>query len=185
MILSEQDREVFFSLFLPLLDYVNRRTGAEESLRSIMQSGRNVIVKLRIIAQKLWKDVSYIDDYLALPENEEMPQELREIVFGWKRHIDGDFIFERQLAHGAIFIDSKTQEVYLVKGITDSWRDMIPNLEPPISLEATLIPFKDVIISDGLVMVRGVSFGRHYIDSFREIYRFAKQNGTIKKAFSC
>ncbi len=182
MKLNEQDREVFFSLFLPLLDYVNRRTGAEESLMDIFRSGRNVNGRLRIIAQKLWDDVSYIDDYLALPENEEMPRELREIVLGWKRHIDGDFIFERQLASGAIFIDSKTQAVYLVKGITDSWRDMIPNLTPPIFLEATLIPFKDVIISDGLVMVRGVSFGRHYIDSFREIYRSAKQNVTIQKS---
>lgn len=58
----------------------------------------------------------------------------------------------------------------------------MPELKPPISLEATLLPFKGVIISDGLVMVHRVSFGSQYKNAFQEIYWNARQNGTIQKS---
>lgn len=182
MTLSEQDRKQFFSLFLPLLDYVNKKSGAKQSVRSIIDSGYHTHERMRGIAQKLWADTAVLDEYLALPEKAELPQEDKEIILGWKRHINGSFILERHLARGSIFIDTRAQAVYLVKGITDSWAEMIPELNPPISLEATLLPFKGVIISDGLVMIHRVSFGSHYKNACQEIYWNARQNGTIQKS---
>ena len=181
MKLSEQDRQEFFSLFLPLLDYVNKRDGTRKSLWNYIHDGDNTSEKLRGIAQKLWADTSYIDDYLALPEKESLSQDARDTILGWKRHIDGSFILERHLARGSIFIDIRTQNVYLVKGLTDSWQEMVRDMKPPISIEATLLPFKGVIISDGLVAIHPFSFGREYKNTFQNAFWVARQNHAIIK----
>ena len=61
-----------------------------------------------------------------------------------------------------------------MKGLTQTWGEMIPYLKPPFPIKATLIPFGDCIISDGLVSPQRVSFGPEYRESFKQIsaYRF-------------
>ena len=49
----------------------------------------------------------------------------------------------------------------------------------PILLKATLIPFKDKIISDGLVIHYNVCFGKGYSSEFKDIYMNAKKNKSI------
>lgn len=49
----------------------------------------------------------------------------------------------------------------------------------PIMLNATLIPFKDKIISDGLVIPYSVCFGKGYSSEFKNIYLTAKKNKII------
>lgn len=67
-------------------------------------------------------------------------------------------------------------------GIISSCEEMLRYNSPPVVLDATLIPFKDVIISDGLVSVLPVAFGGGYRSSFKEIYMNAKNKGKIHTA---
>ena len=96
-------------------------------------------------------------------------------------HITGSFILERHLANGSVLIREETNEVYLVKGLTQSWQEMLPNLNPPVRLDTTLLPYKDVIVSDGLVKVSNIRYGNYYKDAFKSIYLAAKQNGILRK----
>ena len=91
---------------------------------------------------------SLIDDYLAQAQ---LSDENRDIVSSWKKHISGKFILERHLKKGSIFISLDDEKVYLVKGLNSTWREMLDGMPPPVLLNATLLPWKDVIISDGLV----------------------------------
>lgn len=88
-------------------------------------------------------------------------------------------MLERHLKKGSVFISIDTEEVYMVNGILSSWEEMFDDRPLPILLQATLIPFKDTIITDGLVTPFDVRFGRGYSSDFKEIYRNAKQNKTI------
>ena len=57
---------------------------------------------------------------------------------------------------------------------------MLYGAPTPVILQATLLPFKNVIITDGLVSVFSIRFGRNYSADFKETYMAANRNGSIK-----
>ena len=178
--LSEQDAIHFMQLYLSVLDYVNFVKGDLQSINDILKHDRKPHEKLQAIAELLWADASLIDIYL-IQAQQEISEEDRAILLHWKEmHITGSFILERHLANGSVLIREETNEVYLVKGLTQSWQEMLPNLKPPISFDATLLPFNDVIVSDGLVKVSNIRYGNSYKDAFKSIYLAAKQNGSLR-----
>ncbi len=103
-----------------------------------------------------------------------MSEENRLIVAGWKRRVADKFILERHLRSGSVFISLRTRDVYLVKGIFSSWEEVLCGFPPPVALDAVLIPFKNVIISDGLVSPYNITFGKNYTSSWKETYMSAK-----------
>ena len=60
---------------------------------------------------------------------------------------------------GTIFISLENEEVYQVSGIISSWEEMFYGAPMPLIIEATFMPFRDVIISDGLVMPYNIFVG--------------------------
>ena len=177
MKLKPEDAELFYELFFPLLDYVNENFHV--TTEKIRFTGEKSIdpPDAYEVANFLWKRAWIIDDYL----NEmELSDERREIVQRWKRCIPGTFILERHLKKGSIFISSCTEDVYLVNGIIDSWDERLHGASTPILLQATLLPFRNVIITDGLVSVSQIRFGSNYSADFKETYMTAKYNGSIK-----
>ncbi|MEE1139518.1 MAG: hypothetical protein U0M02_13665, partial [Acutalibacteraceae bacterium] len=97
----------------------------------------------------------------------------------WRHPVSGRFILERHLAKGSIFIDTESLNVYLVNGLTEPWSEMLADYRPPILLQATLIPFGNCIISDGLVYPQNIIFGSGAGSDFKDFYMNAKQNGKI------
>ena len=117
-----------------------------------------------------------MDGYLA---SAELPPDHREIVAGWNRFVSGEFILERHLKRGSVFISSEDEQVYMVSGIFSSWEETIPRPDLPILLHATLIPFKGRIIYDSIVTCSNVIIGRGYAEIFKDIYLSAKQAKSI------
>ena len=176
MKLKPEDAELFYELFFPLLDYVNENFHITTG--KVRFTGESIDPQDAYeVANFLWKRAGVVGDYL----NEmKLPDERREIIQGWKRCIPGTFILERHLKKGSVFISVSTEDVYLVNGIIDSWDEMLHGLPTPIVLQATLLPFGDVIITDGLVSVSQIRFGRNYSADFKKTYLAAKHNGSIK-----
>ena len=180
MTLDTENAKLFFKLFLPILDYVNLKYHVLENDEKFMEKwslsqGVNVQNALKT-ANKLWSDGTLIDDFLAQAQ---LSDESRNIVSSWKKYISGKFILERHLKKGSIFISLDDEKVYLVKGLNSTWREMLDGMPPPVLLNATLLPWKDVIISDVLVMFTPVYFGKGYSTEFTEIYMNAKHHSTI------
>ena len=69
----------------------------------------------------------------------------------------------------------------MVKGLFSTWAEMLG--ESPVLLEAVLIPFRDSIISDGLVVPYRLYFGKGAREDFKEVYMNAKRNHTIRFSF--
>ena len=180
MTLDTENAKLFFKLFLPILDYVNLKYHVLENDGKFMEKwtlsqGINVQSALKT-ANKLWSDDTLIDEYLAQAQ---LSDENKNIVSSWKKHISGKFILERHLKKGSIFISMNDEKVYLVKGLNSTWSEMLDGMPPPVLLNATLLPWKDVIISDGLVALTPVYFGKGYSTEFKEIYMNAKHNSII------
>ena len=178
MTLSETDAKLFYELWFPLLDYVNEKRKINKKLGKIYGAVRVNPEKVKEIANSLWEKPEIIDSYLV--RENELSEEHRRIISGWKRCVTDDFYLERHLKKGSIFISSK-EDVYQVSGIITSWEDMFWYREPPILMKATLIPFKDVIITDGLVFPYNVVFGSGLRQDLKDTYMIAKKNRKIQR----
>jgi len=179
MTLSEEDATLFYELWLPLLAYVNKRYNVNKNLRRMAQAKSLDPKEVKEVANRLWDNVSVIDDYLS--EQADMPEEHQKIISGWKRCIRGKFIMERHLKKGTIFISMENEKVYQVSGIVSSWEEMFCGAPLPIILEAVLIPFRDVIITDGLVVPYNILIGRTMAGEIKNVYLNAKKAGKVHR----
>lgn len=176
--LSAEDKRTFFRLFIPLLQFTNQKYEINEYLDENLRSGHPYIEDLKEVSDVLWQNTDTIDEFIEANEDRLSAVE-RTLLERWRHPVSGQFIIERHLVKGSIFIESKEGNVYLVKGLTDPWSVMFANRTPPILLDTTLIPFRDCIISDGLTMVQNIYFSTEARNNFKDVYMYAKQNGKI------
>lgn len=177
MTLSNEDGKLFYRLWLPLLDYVNERSKVKKSLRDMAHSMHIDPLDVKAVSNKLLEDLSIIDDYLAL--HPELPEAHKEIIRSWKHSFSGKFLMDRHLKKGTIFTSFEDEKVYLVLGIISEYDEMFEDYPMPLIVDATLMPFKDVIITDGLIVPYNVILGSNMNASFKKIYLEAKQNQSI------
>lgn len=175
MRLERSDAELFYQLWFPLLAFVNSTYHVCPETETI---GPKQGVDARIakaIANYLWSHSRVIEEYLAVAE---LPNEYAQIVAGWKQCKPGRYILERHLKKGSVFISAEDGTVYIVKGLFSTWEEMLGDC--PVLLDAVFIPFRDSIISDGLVVPYRIYFGKGATEDFKEVYMNAKRNHTIR-----
>ena len=174
--LNEEDAKLFYILWKPLLDYVNKKMRVNH-LKDIAHASCLIPEEVKEIASVLWDDTSIIDEYLA---DEGSRLTVREccIVASWKNCINGNFIMERHLKKGTILI-GENNEVYQVSGIISSFKEMFEGMPMPLMIKATLLPFEDVIITDGLIMSYPMMIGSGMKQMLKDTYMDAKTEGRI------
>ena len=165
MTISREDARLFFELFLPLLDFTNKRFNTVQcdyTFTERFEKSKGIDIKNALrVANTLWTNDHLIDEYL---KQADLNDECRELI------------------KGSVFISTDNRKVYLVNGLFSSWEEMFQYRKPPVMLTATLLPWKDVIISDGLVSITNINFGKTYSSDFKEIYLNAKRSGIIIKS---
>lgn len=175
MRLERSDAELFYQLWFPLLDFVNRKYHICPETETIDQQQGVDVCDAKAIADYLWSNTDVIKEYLA---SAKLPDEYAKIVAGWVQCKQGRYILERHLKKGSVFISAEDGTVYLVKGLFSTWEEMLG--EAPVLLDAVLIPFRGSIISDGLVMPYRICFGKGARESFKDAYMNAKRNNAIR-----
>ena len=158
---------------------MNRRYHVRPEAKTIDQNQGVDALDAKAIADYLWSHTEVIEEYLAAAK---LPSEYTHIVAGWKRCKPGRYILERHLKRGSIFISAEDGTIYMVKGLLSTWAEMLG--ESPVLLDAVLIPFRDSIISDGLVVPYRIRFGKGVRGEFKEAYMNAKRNHTIRCSIS-
>ena len=183
MTISREDARLFFELFLPLLDFTNKRFNTVQcdyTFTERFEKSKGIDIKNALrVANTLWTNDHLIDEYI---KQTTLNDECFELVSCWKNHITGKYILERHLKKGSVFINADNRKVYLVNGLFSSWEEMFRYRKPPVLLTVTLLPWKDVIISDGLVSITNMHFGNNYSSDYKEIYLHAKRSGNIIKS---
>ena len=152
MTLSQQDAELFYAIWNPFMDFVNKKYKINPNWDlAVVEYDQ---IAMASIAEFLWQDAdTIIDQYLA-EKGKTLSSEEISILESWKKHVTSRFLLERNLKKGSILFELKsTKQIYLVKGIKKSLDDILSMYSMPLMIMTTLIPFKDVIITDGLVKV--------------------------------
>ncbi len=101
------------------------------------------------------------------------------IVTDWTRCIRKTFYVERILKKHAIFIEGDGEKVYGVLGLTEELEDILPLDCLPLGVETVLLPFKGILIYDGLLSYYNVRFVGNLRKGFREAYTRAKYRNEI------
>lgn len=171
---SPEEAELFYELWMPLLDFANQKHHIVNKGTRFANQESVDPAKAQKVSQYIWDNTSCIDAYL---EQAEIPEDHAEIIRSWKRCVSGVFIIERHLKRGSVFISDK-EDVFIVKGLNSTFEEMFPWV--PIVTKATLLPFGDTIITDGLFAAYPVHFGKEMADNIKQDYLNAKRDGTIR-----
>lgn len=103
MVLTEAHAKLFYDLWIPLLDFVNRKYKLRKEFYGMDSPKRLPLDVVRTISGKLWADTTVIEEYIT-KNAQNMSEEHISIVRGWKKVVHGKFVVERHLKNGSILI---------------------------------------------------------------------------------
>jgi hypothetical protein len=177
MNLSSEDTKLYFKLMWSLQYYVNQQRGLLKEITTLEEYADLPSEKKLKVRNALWDNPKLIDAYLQ--ENpEKLSNDELEIVRKWKGFIKSSFFILRHLKKYSIFIGNSDQ-VYAVVGLLSPLEDVIPAYALPRMVEAILLPFKGLIIYDGLFTGYNISIGSGIRGNLNLTYTVAKQKERI------
>jgi Domain of unknown function (DUF6398) len=174
MLLAPPDVELFFKLYWALMFFVNQRLQViPNALTSPDAFGAlppEVCLKVR--------DAFLAHTDLLQPFVEENPTHLSDeeldLVHSWQHLVHGKFYVFRELKKHTVFLSTDKQPVaYGVLALSQPFEEVIgPYL--PVLTQTVLLPFKGMIVYDGLLNSYRISFGPGIRRSLNESFKEAK-----------
>ncbi len=173
MKLPKEDAKTFYRLFHSLLIYTNRKFKITDSINSpedLMELSLEEINKLR---DKLYKQTVLIDSFISENPLNFLTNEL-EIISSWKNFVKSTFYIFRYLKNYTIFLGTNDPpKAYGVLALKSPLEEIIgPYL--PIMVKAVLLPFKNIIIYDSILLPHTITFGGGIRRSLNDTYQEAK-----------
>jgi hypothetical protein len=171
MQLPETEIKQFFSLYKPLLAFVNNKFHITSGIKTANDIDGYPIQETAKVREKLYQTPELIDDFLQ-KQGTELSSEDIELVKSWKQFIKGQFYVYRYLKKHAIFLSTdEPYKAYGVMSFYSNFDDVFGHSLPRLT-EAVLLPFKDRIVSDGMFASSNLYFGsgirRRIDDSYQE-----------------
>ena len=179
MNLNLQDRAVFFKLYFDLLYCVNKKHRIVEKFCEGRFPKSVDTQKACDIREKLFDNPKWIDEYLSV-YGKEYTDEERDIIISWREHfIKGEFFVVRNLKKYSVFMRSGnepgTERLYGVVGLNHPISELFDTSYLPVMVNALLLPYKGMIIYDGMVTSQTIRFGSNMRKIFKDSYRLSKQ----------
>lgn len=177
MLLETEREQRFLELYGHLLLYVNDRFDITEELKTYEQLEQQDTGELLPIRETLYEEDTeqLIRDFV-----EENPANLSEddlaIVKTWTDYEFGDFLVVRHFDDHAVFLDwEESPRAFAVKAVrapfSEFWsEDALPLM---VSIVA-LLPFEDVIVTDGWFGIQQVVIGGNMSTDIDDAYEEAK-----------
>lgn len=175
MYLSEDEAQIFYKLWLSLLEYTNNKYKLNSKIKKLVSAKSINPQDLIPIKNKLWEDKNLIDEYLNRHCDLHSYDEI-EIIKGFKRNITGKYIILKHLKKYTIFMSTDDEaKAYGVIGISNPIDMMFPSYILPIYVEAVLLPFKEKIIYDSLILPYNITLGSGIKKGLNEDYKNSKE----------
>ena len=101
MFLSDEDAKKFYDLWIPLLDFVNRKYKIKKKFIRHDFATRAAAGRGCKDFRKALGKPGVIDEYIASVA-EKMEDEDKAMISGWKHAVGGSFVVERHLNKGSV-----------------------------------------------------------------------------------
>lgn len=154
--LSKQDAKLFYKLYFALLDFTNQKYKINASLK-IYQQQHIDPNELGDVVDQFWqnKDAIILEFCLANPLH--LNQKELKLVNGFKKGIRNFFILAKFELEYTAFMTADS--VYMVKGVNDNIDNIISYKQLPHPVRTSIVPFKDVLVYDGMLFGLDIDFG--------------------------
>jgi hypothetical protein len=178
MILSPDDAQLFYKLLWGVQFYFNQQTGTFKDMTSADAYAHLSSEKKIKVRDLLWKRPALMDEYIQANPDAFSASEL-EILRNWRNlFLKGTYYIFRHLKKGTIFIGDQ-DKVYFVSGLVTPLDEIVPSYALPQIVQTVLLPFKGVIVYDGLFSGYNVSFGGNIRADLNRVYQVAKHKERI------
>jgi len=159
--------------------FVNRRLQVISSQLSTPEAFADLPSEARVeIRDALNANLELIEEFVA--ENPaHLPDDELDIVRSWRHLVAGQFYVLRELKKHTVFLTANSEAVaYGVLALSQPFEELIgPNL--PTLTQTVLLPFKGVIVYDGLLVGYNISFGPGIRRRLNSEYKEAKASHGI------
>lgn len=131
------------------------------------------------IMDTVWTHPELIDEYLESDAGKALSPEDRETVADWKNFVRGSFTLERNLKSGGVLIGEDA--AYRVQNFMQTWETLaaMAGLRLPAMLEATLLPYDGVIVTDGYPKFYRLIIGPGMKKMLKDTYNEFKAEGKV------
>lgn len=174
MLLELQEVELFSRLHRTFMFFVNQRLNVVPVEITTPEEFASLSPELRVkvrdaLNAKLDLIESFVNENPAHLSDDEL-----DIVRSWRQLVTGRFYVFRELKKYTVFLTTTNPTIaYGVLALSQPFEDLIgPYL--PVLTQTTLLPFKGVIVYDGLMSNYNISFGGGIRRSLNESYKAAK-----------
>ena len=174
MLLTSHELEQFFKLHRAIMFFVNQRLNVIPDKITTPERfaalSPEVRVKVRdALSANLDLIKSFVDENPAhLPEDE------LDIVRSWRHLVTGRFYVFRELKRYTVFLSTTSPAIaYGVLALSQPFEDLIgPYL--PVLTQTVLLPFKNMLVYDGLLSSYNISFGPGIRQNLNQDFKEAK-----------
>ncbi len=178
MILPPEDAQLFYKLMWGVQFYVNQQAGTLKGVTSADAYADISSEKKIKVRDLLWNRPALMDDYIQENPDAFTASEL-EILRNWRRQfLKGTYYILKHLKKGTIFIGDQNK-VYSVFGLVTSLDEIVPSYALPQLVETVLLPFREMIVYDGLFSGYNLIIGGNIRADLNRVYQVAKHKERI------
>ena len=157
--IGQKNSDQFYKLYFALLDYTNQKYQIKKGYKIYKKQNRNP-KNLYEIIEKLWKNQKEIIDEFISKNPYKLNDEELEIIKEFKNGIRNIYIIARyEEEYTAFMTPNKT---YMIKGVNTNVDEIIPYNELPKAVITTILPFKDHLIYDGIIVSYPIDLGMEF-----------------------
>src|SRR5271166_2717398 len=182
MLLEPQDVELFFKLHRALMFFVNQRLKVVPDDIASADAFAALSPQIRLKVRDAFLDHTdliqqFVDENPAHLSDDEL-----DIVRSWRHLVHGRFYVFRELKKYTVFLSTTDPAIaYGVLALSQPFEELIgPYL--PVLTQTVLLPFKGVIVYDGLMSSYNISFGPGIRRNLNQDFKEAKARHGIVTA---
>jgi hypothetical protein len=174
MLLNPQDVELFFRLHRTLMFFVNQRLKVLPDDLATPEDFAALSPQVRLKVRDALLDHTDLIQSFVEENPANLPDDELDIVRSWRHLVAGKFYIFRELKQYTVFLwADEHPSAYGVLALSQPFEELIgPYL--PVLTQTVLLPFKDVIVYDGLLNAYRISFGPGIRRSLNESYQEAR-----------
>lgn len=174
MLLEPQDVELFFRLHRTLMFFVNQRLKAVPNKVATPEEFAALPPEVRLKVRDALTASPHLIEFFADENPANFKDDELGIVRSWRHLVTGRFYVFRELKKFTVFLTTTDPAVaYGVLALSQPFEDLIgPHL--PALTQTVLLPFRGVIVYDGLMTGYRITFGPGVRRSLNESFKDAK-----------
>ena len=178
MLLPPEEASLFIHLYTSAIGWVCGRGGGVAGIGD-RASWETAPIEARAEARDYFLDhIDLAGEYVESNPDGLEGEHLAQVA-AWEHFVRGDFYVERDLKRYTVFLDAgEVPRGYAVLGLTTEIVDMLPT-PMPAYVSAVLLPWRGVVVSDGLIRGYNLFAGGGIKRMLRDTYRRVKAAGMI------